>query len=396
MYKTSKPKETDRPVTSTSSTPLLRLDRIRLRVIELPLRAPFRISSGVTHQRRILLAYLDFDGVTGIGECVAGEAPFYSSETVATALHVIREHLAPVLVGRELRDPVEVGRVLDAAARGHRMAKATLEMAAWDAFARSEGRSLAELLGGVRDAVPAGVSLGIREDPAALLDEVTAFLEQGYRRIKLKIEPGRDVAVVERVRDRFPNIALTVDANAAYVPDGSGEVGPDPLRALDRFGLDYLEQPYAPDALLAHARLNSEQDTPVCLDESITSPLRCAEALELGACGVVNIKPGRLGGHGASLAVHDQCADAGVPVWCGGMLESGIGRAHNVALASLPNMRLPGDTSASSRYWERDIVEPAFTLNPDGTVDVPGGPGLGVEVDEDFVASLEVHREELT
>lgn len=361
------------------------VERIRLQVLELPLRAPFRISSGITHQRRILLVRLDRGGEEGVAECVAGEAPFYSAETVDTARLVIERYLAPAVLGREFVDPAAVSEALQGAARGHRMARAAVEMAAWDAFARTEGVSLARRLGGEKSAVAAGVSLGIEEETDRLLDQVASFVDVGYRRIKLKIAPGRDVGVVEAVRARFPDVPLTVDANAAYGP------GPDHdtvFDALDRLGLDYIEQPYHADALLAHARLQERLETPVCLDESITGPVRCREALALGACGVVNIKPGRMGGHGPSLEVHDMCRDAGVPVWTGGMLESGIGRAHNVALASLPNMRLPGDTSASDRYWERDVVDPPFALNPDGTVDVPTGPGIGVAIDEEFLASV--------
>jgi O-succinylbenzoate synthase len=263
------------------------------------------------------------------------------------------------------------------------MAKAALEMATTDAFARRDGDSLARALGGTAVTVPAGVSIGIQPDAAALLDRVAAFLDAGYRRIKVKIAPGRDTDVVAAVRERYPDVALTVDANAAY---GPGDL--DRLRSLDRFALDYIEQPFPEDALLLHAELQASIETPICLDETITSPERCRDALAVEACRVVNIKPGRLGGHGPSKDVHDLCAEAGVPVWCGGMLESGIGRAHNVALASLPNMRLPGDTSASDRYWARDVVDPPFTLNADGTVDVPTGPGIGVAIDEEFLASI--------
>ena len=368
----------------------MRLDRIRLQTIVLPLREPFRISSGVTRKRRILLARLDFDGVEGIGECVAGEAPFYSPETVHTARHVIEYHLAPALLGRSFDDAGSLGAALEATVRGHAMARATLEMAARDALARAAGVPLAESLGGSADRVPAGVSIGIQPGIEELLDRVAGVLDEGYRRIKLKIAPGRDVDVVAAVRSRHPDMALTVDANAAY-----GRADLDRLRALDDFGLDYIEQPFPEDALLLHAELQAGVDTPICLDETITTPTRCRDALALDACRVVNVKPGRLAGHGPSIAVHDLCADAGVPVWCGGMLESGIGRAHNVALASLPNVRLPGDTSASGRYWARDVIDPPFTLNADGTVDVPTGPGIGVEIDETFLRSVTEETVEL-
>lgn len=365
----------------------MRAQRIILRTIQLRLREPFRISSGVTHDRTIMLAFVDFGGVEGVAECVAGETPHYSPETVETARWVIERHLAPALLGRELGHPSEVSAVLDEVARGHRMAKAALEMAAWEAWARAEGKSLAQALGGVAAAVPAGVSLGIHDEIGSLLDSIAGYVDEGYRRIKLKVKPGRDLAVVDAVRTAFTDVVLTVDANAAY-----SAADLDRLVELDRFGLSFVEQPFQEDALLLHAALQARLETDVCLDESITSPERCGEALELDAARVVNIKPGRLGGHGPSLRVHDLCERANVPVWCGGMLESGVGRAHNVALASLPNMRLPGDTSASARYWEREVVVPAFELASDGTVAVPTGPGLGVELDEDFLRTIEVDR----
>lgn len=363
----------------------MKIEKIGWKLIALKLREPFRISSGVTHERRILLVTLDLGGVEGIAECVVGEAPNYSYETLATARWVIGTHLAPALEGQRFDHPRQVTPFLDRVARGHRMAKAALEMAAWEGFARGRGESLATVLGGEKARVPAGVSIGIQPDTDALLDRIRGFVDQGYLRIKLKIAPDLDIAVLEAVRDAFPNTALTVDANAAY-----GRADMDLLASLDRFGLVLVEQPFPEDALLLHARLQDSMATPLCLDESVTTPERCREALELRAGRIVNIKPGRLGGHGPSLEVHDLCADAGVPVWCGGMLESGIGRAHNVALASLPNMRLPNDTSASDRYWERDVVTPPFRLDADGHVAVPTGPGLGVEVDRDFLRSIEV------
>ena len=362
----------------------MRLDRVRLQTIRLPLREPFRISSGVTRSRRILLVRIELEGVEGIAECVAGEAPFYSPETVETARHILARHLGPAVLGERFDHARHLGRRLEQAVRGHHMAKAALEMAAWDAFARAAGQSLARALGGTASRVPAGVSIGIQDEVDTLLDRVARFLELGYRRIKLKIAPGRDLDVVDAVRTRFPDATLTVDANAAYGRDDLALLG-----TLDAYALDYIEQPFAADALLLHAELQRQVATAVCLDETLTSAERCADALRLVACRVVNIKPGRLAGHGPSVAVHDLCADAGVPVWCGGMLESGIGRAHNVALASLPNMRLPGDTSASDRYWERDIVTPAFELAADGTIEVPTGPGIGVEIDEDFLGAIE-------
>jgi o-succinylbenzoate synthase len=366
----------------------MRIERIELKIVGLRLREPFRISTGVTHERRILLVTVDLGGVAGIAECVAGEAPNYSYETMGTARHVLERHLGPALLGQTFEHPRQVGAFLDRTARGHRMAKAALEMAVWEGFARGRGESLAAVLGGTKSAVAAGVSIGIQPDLPTLLDRIAGFLDQGYQRIKLKIAPGRDATTLEAVRHEFPNVPLTVDGNAAY---GRGDL--DHLSSLDRFGLVLLEQPFPEDALLLHARLQERMTTDVCLDESITSPERCREAIALAAGRVVNIKPGRLGGHTPSLEVHDLCAAAGIPVWCGGMLESGIGRAHNVALASLPNMRLPNDTSASDRYWDRDIVHPPFRLQEGGMVSVPTGPGMGVELDDDFIRSIQLETQ---
>lgn len=368
----------------------MRIDRVLLRTLRLRLRQPFRTSGGVTHDRTVLLVHLEGEGVEGVAECVAGETPHYSPETVETALWVLERHLVPAVLGRPFERAAELGGLLDRAAKGHRMAKAAIEMAAWDAEGKARGASLASLLGGVRDAVPAGVSLGIEEDTDALLDGIGRHLAEGYRRIKLKIEPGSDFHVLDAVRERYPAIPLTVDANTAYTVDDL-----ERLTRLDRYRLQYVEQPFGQDGLVEHAALQARIETPVCLDESITSAGRCREALALEACRVVNIKPGRVGGLGPSRVIHDMCQEAGVPVWCGGMLESGVGRAHNVALASLPNMRLPGDVSASDRYWERDIVVPPFALEPDGTVAVPAGPGIGVELDEDFIRRIETHRSEI-
>jgi o-succinylbenzoate synthase len=364
----------------------MRIDGAELQTISLRLREPFRISSGAASVRRILIVRLHGAGVTGFGECVAGETPHYSSETVETARLVIERYLLPAVLGREFAHAEELAVRLELAARGHRMAKAAIEMAGWDLAARLARVPLATFLGGVREAVEAGVSIGIQDDVPALLARIENFAAQGYRRVKVKIAPGWDVAVVAAIRLRFPDLPLMVDANAAYGP------ADEPLlRRLDDFGLLMIEQPFGEDELLQHARLQQRLATPLCLDESVTSPQRCEEALALRACRVVNIKPGRVGGHAAARRVHDLCTAAGVPVWCGGMLESGIGRAHNVALATLPNFRLPGDLSASERYWERDVITRPFTLH-DGRLRVPPGPGIGVEVDEDYLSALELER----
>ena len=370
----------------------MRIERVLLQTVGLRLRRPFRSAGGVTRDRTILLVHLEGEGVRGVAECVAGDTPHYTSETVHTARWVLENHLVPAVLGRRFESPRDAAEVLDGAARGHAMAKAAVEMAVWDAQARGRGVPLAELLGGVRADVPVGVSLGVGRDPGELLEEIEARLGEGYRRIKLKISPGRDRSVLDAVRRRFPGTPLTVDANATYRLPADSEL----LASLDEYDLLYIEQPLEADGLVEHAALRSLLSTPICLDESITSAGRCREAIALEGCDVVNLKPGRVGGHGPSRAIHDLCAAAGIPVWCGGMLESGIGRAHNLALASLENMRFPGDLSASDRYWERDVVVPPFTLDPGGTMRVPTGPGIGVELDEDFLRAIEIDRLELT
>ncbi len=366
------------------------LASLTLREVRLQLKEPFRISSGVSWQRRIILVELrDASGITGWGECVAGETPHYSAETVDTAWLALGSWIAPAVLGRPFEVPTELYHLLDASIRGHRMARAAVEMAAWDLTARACGVPLAELLGGVRDTVAAGISLGIQETPELLAERAAEAAARGYRRIKLKVKPGADLTYVEAVRravgDAMP---LSVDANAAYTPEDT-----ETLRRLDAFGLQMIEQPLVADALVHHAELQRQLDTPVCLDESIWSPARAAEMVTLGAGKIINIKPGRVGGFTAAIAIHDLAAEYGIPVWCGGMLESGIGRAHNVALASLPNFALPGDLSPSERYWERDIVVPPWTMT-DGTLAVPQGrPGMGVEVDLDYVRELTVRSE---
>ena len=370
----------------------LRVARIVLREIALPLREPFRISSGVTRERRILLVELfDPDGAAAWGECVAGEHPNYSPETIDTCRHALKEWLAPLVLGHAFARAADIGPTLDAPVRGHRMAKAALEMTCWALEAEMAGQPLAAVLGGTRREIPVGISLGIQSNPAALVERALAARAEGYRRVKLKIMPGADVAFVAAVREALPDQVLSVDANAAYHPDDA-----EHLAELDRFRLAMIEQPLEPEDLRRHAELQRRLETPLCLDESITSPARAEDAVVMGSARIVNIKPGRVGGHGPAKGVHDVCAGHGIPVWCGGMLESGIGRAHNVALASLANFSLPGDLSPSARYWERDIVTPEWTMSPDGLVRVPfDRPGLGVTVDRDRVADLTVRTDEL-
>jgi O-succinylbenzoate synthase len=368
----------------------LHIARIVLREIALALREPFRISSGVTTDRRILLVELiDADGMSGWGECVAGERPHYSPETIDTCRHAITAWLAPLLLGRSFSSPADVWPVLDAPVRGHRMAKAALEMTAWALEAERAGTPLAETLGGSQHDIPVGISLGIQASPEQLAAKARTAHREGYRRVKLKIMPGADVAFVAAVREALPRAVLSVDANAAYRLDDA-----DHLQQLDQFGLAMIEQPLESEDLRRHAELQRRLSTSLCLDESITSAARAEDALALGSARIVNIKPGRVGGHTPARAIHDVCHRHGVPVWCGGMLESGVGRAHNVALASLPNFSLPGDLSPSARYWVRDVVTPEWTMTADGQVRVPfDRPGLGVTVDRNRVDDLTVKED---
>ncbi len=371
----------------------MKLEAVTLREIHLPLREPFRISSGTVSERRILLLELhDESGAGAWAECVAAERPNYSPETIDTAWLALRLWLVPRVLGRTFGAGSAVHAALEGAARGHPMAKAALEMGAWGLEAELSRRPLAELRGGVRQTVEVGVSLGIEDSPERLAEKAASAVERGYRKIKLKIEPGSDVEFVRKVREVVgPEVPLMVDANAAYGPEDG-----DRLQELDEFGLTMIEQPLDRTDLLRHARLQKRLETPICLDESIDCVDRVEDMIALGSGRVVNIKPGRVGGFTASRAIHDRCRESGLPVWCGGMLESGIGRAYNVALASLPNFTMPGDMSPSRRYWARDIVDPEWTMGPDGMVQVPlDRPGIGVEVDRERVEALTVRRERL-
>jgi len=368
--------------------------RIDLREIRLPLRETFRISSGMTSTRRILLLEIaDADGVTTWSECTAGERPNYSPETVDTAWLAISEWVAPRVLGKELGGPEELHAQLERDFRGHNMAKAAVEMGAWALAARRREVSLAGLLGGSRERVATGISLGIQEDPTTLAAAAERALAEGYRRIKCKIAPGADIDYIAAAREAVGHDApLMADANSAYTLADVAQ-----LSRLDDFDLLMIEQPLGHDDLLRHAELRRRLHTPICLDESITGVDRARDMLELGAATIVNIKPGRVGGYAPSLAIHDLCAAHDVPVWHGGMLESGVGRAFNVALASLPNFRIAGDLSPSARYWERDIVVPEWTMDAEGMVTVPHDtPGLGVEVDRDRIDDLTVRRQSLS
>ena len=372
--------------------PSVRVDRITLREIRLALKEPFRISSGVVQDRRILLLELqDASGAIAWSECVAGESPNYSSETIDTAWLAIAQWVALRVLGRALAHPGELHAVLERDFREHRMAKAGVEMGCWGLAATLAGQPLARFIGGTRTQIATGISLGIQASPDALIEKVRAALAEGYRKVKIKIEPGHDVEWLTAVRRALGDDAhLMADANNAYTLDDT-----DRLVALDELDLMMIEQPLAHDDLVRHAELQRKLRTPICLDETITSLDRAQDMITLRSGRIINIKAGRVGGFAPSLAIHDLCESRGIPVWCGGMLESGIGRAYNVALASLPNFTLPGDVSPSARYWARDIVTPAWTMR-NGMVSVPlDAPGIGVAIDTEMIEAITVRREEL-
>jgi len=367
----------------------MNIEGVALYYLRMPLVSPFETSFGRSDTRDCILIEIRADGLTGFGECAADYDPGYSSETAGTSWYILQEFLIPLLLGKSFSHPTDFQGAFDQV-RGHLMAKAGLEMALWDLLGKAEGRSLRQLLGGVRDRVDVGVSVGIQASPEALVSTVEGYISQGYRRIKLKIKPGRDLLETQAVRRAFPDMRLQVDANSAYTLESA-----EALLPLDELGLLLIEQPLYEDDLLDHSRLQAQFSTPICLDESITSPRHARQALEMKACKVINIKAGRVGGLSQGLAIHDLCHERGVPVWCGGMLETGVGRASNLALASLPGFTLPGDISASDRYYLQDITDERFILNPDSTIDVPSGPGLGVTIDpaalERFTINQAVH-----
>ena len=367
----------------------MRIDAIFLRELQVPLVQPFETSFGVTTDRRVLLVELKAEGFTGWGECVAGEHPYFSDETVDTAWHVILHELGPALAAAE---PEHAGKIpnLFKHVRGHRMAKAALENSVWDLEAQLRGISLADLMGGVRETIPCGVSIGIQPTLDKQLAEVEKELAAGYQRIKLKCKPGWDTKVFEAVRNRWPDIVLSCDANSAYRLKDADEI-----RSWDAFNLLMIEQPLWYDDFYYHSMLQTQLATPICLDESIRNRRDALAAIEMESCRIINIKNGRVGGFSEAIAVHNAAHERGVPVWCGGMLETGIGRSHNIALSSLENFSLPGDVSASKRYWKEDIIEPEVTVSSNGEITVPTTPGRGFEVREDLVERLTVRREEI-
>jgi O-succinylbenzoate synthase len=371
----------------------VRIERIELRLLRLPLVRFFETSFGRIHDRSFVLVTVEEDGMIGVGECVADANPFYSPETTRTAWHIISEFIAPVLLGRVFTHPADIFDAL-ARIRGHQMAKAAVEMAAWDLFARQQDRPLAAILGGkpatIAQGIEAGVSIGIQDSLEELADRVGLELAAGYRRIKIKIKPGWDIDAVRTVRDRFDAVPLMVDANAAYDLRDA-----EHLRQLDRYKLMMIEQPLDYDDIRDHARLQERIRTPICLDESLHTPRLAEEALAIGACRIINIKPGRIGGFASSIRMHDIAVRHGCPVWHGGMLESGIGRAHNIHLSTLPGFTLPGDVAASRRYFAPDLIDPEIEVRSDGTIAVPRGPGIGVTVIADRVNAASVERLEL-
>ncbi len=366
---------------------MLQFKRVVMREIQLPLVEPFTISSGTESMRRIMLLEVeDHDGHTGWGECVAGVFPNYNAEAIDTAWMALTDWILPLTVGIPFESPGAIYPMLQTRIRGNEMARASIEMAAWDVEAHRQNISLSQLLGGTRDKVATGISIGIQDSPEILVEKVGRYIEEGYKKIKVKIKPGYDLQYVAAVYEAYgARASMMVDANNAYTLDDM-----DTLKQLDAFDLLMIEQPLAWDDVVQHAAVQRELKTPVCLDESITKVERAHDMVQLGSGRIINIKPGRVGGLASAVAIHDYAMANDIPVWCGGMLESGIGRAHNVALASLPNFTLPGDISPSRRYWAQDIVKPEWTME-DGMLTVPvDKPGIGVEVDRDRIDNLTV------
>lgn len=352
----------------------MRIEQIEIRYLEMPLVHPFETSFGREDARHTIVVAARGEGLTGWGEAATSAGPWYEYETVETCWHALHDFLAPMVAGHDVSDAKDIARLM-APVRGHHLAKMGLEAAVWDLLGQAEARSVSEMLGGTRDRVPVGVSIGVQASLPELLERIAGFWSQGYSRVKVKIRPGWDVDVLRQVRKEFPGVPLMADANSAYTLADA-----ERLQALDPMELMMIEQPLAYDDLVDHAQLQRQLQTPICLDESVPSLAAARAALALDSGRIINIKPGRVGGLTVARAIHDLCQAHCIPVWCGGMLETGIGRAHNLALASLPGFSLPGDISASARYFHEDVVDPPFVLNKDGTMTVPEGPGMGVSV----------------
>jgi O-succinylbenzoate synthase len=354
----------------------MKINSLTLHHLSMPLVAPFETSFGRETERECIIVTLQSEGFTGYGECVASREPGYNYETTGTAWHILKDFIAPLILGKDVEDAQDFQRRVGGV-RGHHLAKAGVEMAVWDLLGKRDGRSLKAMFGGRRDKVEVGVSIGIQESASALVRTVASYLEKGYRRVKIKIKPGREVDETSAVRRAYPTLRLQVDANSAYTLETAGA-----LKPLDDMNLLLIEQPLFEDDIWDHRKLQAGFKTPICLDESVVSPRHARYALEMEACKIINIKPARVGGLSQGIMIHDFCRAQDVPVWCGGMLETGIGRASNLALASLPGFVLPGDISASDRYYQRDITNERFVLNDDSTINVPDKPGLGVTIDE--------------
>ncbi len=355
----------------------MKIESITLQHISMPLVAPFETSFGRETDRQCVLIILHADGLTGYGECVATRDPGYNYETAGTAWHILKDFVAPLILGRDVLSAEDFQKRVEGI-RGHHLAKAGVEMALWDLLGKRAGKSLKEMFGGTREKVEVGVSIGIQESAAALVRTVESYLEKGYRRVKIKIKPGREIEETSSVRGAYPDLRLQVDANSAYTLETAGALQP-----LDDLNLLLIEQPLYEDDIWDHRKLQAEFKTPICLDESILSPRHTRYALEMEACKIINIKPARVAGLSQGIAIHNYCYERHVPVWCGGMLETGVGRASNLAIASLPGFTLPGDISASDRYYQHDITNERFVLNDDSTIDVPHGDGLGITINEE-------------
>jgi O-succinylbenzoate synthase len=363
------------------------IKQIEMRELRMRLLHPFQTSFGSTQDRRIVLLKVSDGQYDGYGEVTAAEGPFYSYETCETAWHVLRDYIIPAVLGKSIEQAAGFGALVSGF-RGHNMAKAGLETALWDLEAKLRNVPLWKLIGGTRERIDCGVSIGIQPSIDKLLARIAGELSAGYRRIKIKIKPGWDLDVVKQVRAAFPNIPFMGDANSAYTLADARV-----FKEMDQYGLMMFEQPLGYDDIIDHAELQKQIETPICLDESIRSAAGARKAIKIGACKIINIKLGRVGGHREARAVHDVCRDHGVPVWCGGMLESGIGRAHNVALSSLENFSLPGDVSASRRYWAEDIIEPPVEVSTEGQVTQQLASGIGYAVKESLIESLTVRSQ---
>ena len=366
----------------------MKIDSMILHHLSMPLTAPFETSFGRETDRQCILITLQSEGLIGYGECVASREPGYNYETIGTAWHILKDFIAPLVLGEDVADALDFQRRVERI-RGHHLAKAGVEMAIWDLLGKRDGKSLRDLFGGERDKVEVGVSIGIQVSAEAMVRTVESFLEKGYRRVKIKIKPGREVDETSAIRKKYPDLRLQVDANSAYTLETASA-----LKPLDDLDLLLIEQPLFEDDIWDHRKLQAEFKTPICLDESIVSPRHTRYAMEMEACRNINIKPGRVGGLSQGFMIHNYCRERNIPVWCGGMLETGVGRASNLAIATLPGFVLPGDISASDRYYHRDITKERFILNEDSTIDVPDKPGLGVTIDED--ALKQFTKSELT